>query len=194
VGIREWICRMTKRASAERLSDAADKNAELLLIRCHDFRPSFFEALVGDNSSALTDEVAARGWAEMLVFAFHLTDRIALRQLGNEQRAAYMDDLFEAVGRRSDATLACSLRELYNERLLFFQSCKMPSGKQSANLKGTLFWEFAKLMASPCHYADPVYANWNPVSTVKVGIWAMELWVAVVDVFDDAFKLANIRN
>ena len=151
------------------------------------FRPSFLNALFGDDPSAATKEVRARGSAEALVFALHLTDRIALTRLGNEKRAAFMDKLLPAVQRKVGATFAPELPSLYNQRTLFYQSCRMPSGKKNSNLKGTLFWEFGKLMASPCHYPDPVYANWNPTAMAQLSIWGMELMVAITDAFDSMF-------
>jgi hypothetical protein len=188
MGLLNWMRGRTERREKSRadLLAAAEMAADLLMGLFQGFRPTFFDALVGDNKSAQTKEVTAHGSAEMMAFALHLTDRIALARLGNEKRGAFMDAFFPAVQSRVDATLATALPSLYNTRLLFYQSCKMPSGEPNANLKGTLFWEFGKLMASPCHYPDPVYANWNPVAMVQVGLWGMRLMTAIANAFDAA--------
>jgi hypothetical protein len=55
---------------------------------------------------------------------------------------------------------------------------------KNANLKGTLFWEFGKLMASPSHYPDPVYANWNPIAMAQLSLWALKLMLAIAEAFN----------
>jgi hypothetical protein len=176
----------TPAKSHPELSVTAETGADLLVTICDEFRPSFFVALIGEASSEQIQAVAARGSAEVLVFALHLTDRIALIRLGNEKRAAFMDAFLPAVQRRVNAAVAPELPDLYNQRTLFYQSCKMPAGGTNANLKGTLFWEFGKLMASPCHYRDPVFPNWNPVAMTQLSLWGMDFMVAIADAFDAA--------
>jgi hypothetical protein len=188
MGILNWLWgtnEMPGKSPAD-LSLTAERGADLLLAMCDRFRPSFFVALTsepfGDQAKAVTE----RGSAELLVFALHLTDRIALTRLGNEKRAAFMDAFLPAVQRRVDGTLASALPGLYNQRTLFYQSCKMPVGGSNENLKGTLFWEFGKLMASPCHYPDPVFANWNPIAMMQVSLWGMDLMMGIADEFEGA--------
>jgi hypothetical protein len=190
MGMLNWLFGTPKRRGTQKsrkdLSVAAEKGADLLTALSDKYRPTFFNALVGDNSGGVTDKVRARGSAEALVFALHLADRIALIRLGNKKRAVFMDSFLPAVQRKVDDKLGRNLPALYNERTLFYQSCRMPSGKKNANLKGTLFWEFGKLMASPCHYPDPVYANWNPTAMMQLSLWGMDLMVAITDAFDAA--------
>jgi hypothetical protein len=168
------------------LAAAAETAADLLVELTDRLHTSFFEALVGDNASAVTPQVTARGSAELLVFALHLSDRIALTRLGKQERATFMDTFLPAVQRRVRSALSPALLDLYNQRTLFYQSCRMPSGERNANLKGTLFWEFGKLMASPCHYPDPVYPNWNPIAMTRLSLWGMDLMIALTDAFDAA--------
>lgn len=168
------------------LTTVAETAADLLITLSDRSELSFFDALVGDNVSALTPEVATRGSAEALVFALHLSDRIALTRLGSQLRPTFMDTFLPAVQRRVIPTLARRLPDLYNRRSLFYQTCGMPSRERDPILKGTLFWEFGKLMASPCHYPDPVYPNWNPIAMTQLSLWGMDLMVALADAFDAA--------
>jgi hypothetical protein len=188
MGFLDWFRGITEAQDPPRsrkdLPAAAETAADLLMALSDRLRPSFFEALVGSNPQ--TAEVTARGSAEVVVFALHLSDRIALTRLGNEKRAKFMDAFLPGVQRRVDAALAQALPDLYNQRTLFYQSCQMPSGEKNANLKGTLFWEFGKLMASPCHYPDPVYPNWNPIAMAQLSLWGMDLMIALTDAFDAA--------
>ena len=141
MGFLNWILgtNETYRKSCPELPFAAERGADLLLAVCERCRPSFFVALLSETSCDLAKAVADRGTAEVLVFALHLTDRIALTILGNEKRAAFMDTFLPAVQRRVDPILAHALPGLYNQRTLFYQSCKLPSGGSNQNLKGTLF-------------------------------------------------------
>ena len=148
------------------------------------FVRAFSTYLWETTQAAKTREVAARGSVEVLAFALHLTDRIALTRLGNEKRAVFMDALLPAVQQSVHISLASGLPGLYNQRTLFYQSCRMPSGADDANLKGTLFWEFGELMASPCHYPNPVYANWNPMCMTSLSLWGMRLMLAITNEFD----------
>jgi hypothetical protein len=103
-----------------------------------------------------------------------------------------MDVFLPAVQRKVDATLAQARPGLYNQRALFYQSCKMPAGALKDNLKGTLFWEFGKLMASPCHYPDPVLPNWNPAAMMRLSLWGMDLMVAIAAAFEDARLFSDL--
>jgi hypothetical protein len=193
MGFLNWLlgANETPRKSPAELSAAAERGADLLLALSERFRPSFFAALIGETSGDQAKAVTERGTAEALAFALHLTDRIALTRLGNAQRAAFMDAFLPAVQRKVDDTLAPALPGLYNQRTLFYQSCKMPVEGSKENLKGTLFWEFGKLMASPCHYPNPVSPNWNPVAMMQLSLWGMDLMVAIADEFDGAQLFSN---
>ena len=190
MGFIDWLRGKTESQGTPRrptdLAGAAETAANLLMALTDRFRPSFFEALVGDDASALTPEVTARGSAEVLVFALHLSDRIAFTRLGIEKRARFMDIFLSAVQRRVGSALAPALPDVYSQRTLFYQSCRLPSGGRNANLKGTLFWEFGKLMASPYHYPDPVYPNQNPIAMTQLSLWGMDLMIALTDAFDAA--------
>jgi hypothetical protein len=132
VGILNWLLGRTEggQKKHEDLCAAGITGADLLTALCDKFCPSFFDALIGDNPSAATNEVTARGSAEVLAFALHLTDRIAFARLGNENRAVFMDALLLAVQRKVHAPLKSVLLGLYNQRTLFYQACRMPSGEK----------------------------------------------------------------
>ena len=41
-------------------------------------------------------------------------------------------------------------------------------------------------MASPCHYPDPVFPNWNPIAMMQLSLWGMKLMTSIYDEFDGA--------
>lgn len=176
-----------KKANDDLLS-RGDKAATVIFLACDKYEPLFLDKLlIGVDRATVGDSVMRRASAELLAFALHLTERIALTRLGPTRKAAFMDSLFLALERRIGSSFAPAFRDLYNTRTVFYSSLRMPSGK---NLAGTLFWEFGKLMASPAHgerdptYANPVYPNWNPMAMMLLGVFGADFMIGLSDMFD----------
>lgn len=167
------------------LQSAAELASSIVFEASDAFLPQFFRHLISSDTKEPDSAVKERGSIEVLVFALHLTDRIALSRLGNERRTSFMNAFLPAVQRKLVADVARKLPSWYNERSLFYQACRLPKPGDDKQ-KGTLFWEFAKLMASPVHNPNPVYSNWNPVAFVELSLWGMDLMIAITDAFDDA--------
>jgi hypothetical protein len=89
----------------------------------------------------------------------HLADRIAFAELGPERRSRFMDRLVATISHHlADSIFANKSDEikesfrqdflqLYGKRQEFYATLALAPAAQDAPLKGTLFWEAAKLTA-----------------------------------------------
>lgn len=85
-------------------------------------------------------------FAEVIAFAMHVTSRIALSRLGEAHRAAFMDAWFPVVLRLCPKEIEGQLQQLYNRREVQYGACKKPFAAEGEPLKGTLLWEFARVV------------------------------------------------
>jgi hypothetical protein len=107
------------------------------------------------------DELNETAWSltfELMVFSLHLADRIAFGVLGAVGRPKFMDALLSSVASKLASSILTdasqdaqsqfhsSFQQLYNDRVTFYAELAFPSGGD-APLRGTLFWEAAKLCA-----------------------------------------------
>jgi hypothetical protein len=143
--------------------------------------PHLLKALVGKKPTDQNQEMLSPLKSELLIFALHLTDRIAFGRLGAPNRSGFMNALLPAIQRELQPPVSSQLEQLYNTRNAFYGGFRKLYPDKKESLKGTLFWEFGKALSS-------VYANNNPVVTVEVSMFGMTFMEGI----HEAFKKTKI--
>jgi hypothetical protein len=107
---------------------------------------------------------------ELVAFSLHWCDRVSFAVLGPAQRATFMDTLVSSVTSNlagtiltdrsieAEARFRRSFLELYSMRQNAYAECAV-AAEEGAPLKGTLFWEAAKLVAARLFPEDPAGAT-----------------------------------
>jgi hypothetical protein len=96
---------------------------------------------------------------ELFAFYMHLANRLAFRELGEEECSRFSHRLIVSVANRISTTLnkdyssvqvIAELRDKYNQREDYYANFKkfVPDGNEPQ--KGTLFWEFAYVILNQC--------------------------------------------
>ncbi len=102
---------------------------------------------------------------EFLFFLIHLTDRVSFNELDNDKRAIFIDNLVMVLRESlaetvEDVTERAALRDrfpkAYNERQVEYGKFKELFPDKDEDLKGTVFGEFGKAMASICGCEDDI--------------------------------------
>ena len=144
------------------------------------------EGLLGEELGADKKDVPADRQAvltslawEVLAFELHLTDRRILSTLGASARAPFMDALCAALAQRLGPPRDVELQNVYNKRQQFYRRFPKLYAEDGESLKGTLFWEFAKMLAA-------AYAESNPTAIMAISISGMSLFESVNDMLRDA--------
>jgi len=137
------------------------------------------KALVGEERANEDRELLAPLTCELLIFALHLTDRIAFARLGTRSRSGFMDALLTAVQRRLRPPIAEDLEQLYNTRNAFYGGFRNLYPEKNENLKGTLFWEFGKALGS-------VYADGNPGAITEISTFGMTFMQIIQEAIENA--------
>jgi len=108
---------------------------------------------------------------EFMVFFMHLVDRSAFSILGPEKRRVFADRYMIVIVKAVIAELSkevsaddfCnSLRSTYNDRQLIYSRYRELIPVNDEPLKGTLYWEFRKILAEFLDHSNPatvVYLN-----------------------------------
>jgi hypothetical protein len=92
---------------------------------------------------------------EVMVFCMHLIDRSALAQRGVAKRKTFCDHFVAAVLEESTTGLMSvapndfgkSLLDTYDVRQVQYAEYEILMSEKDQPLKGTLFWEFSKLLS-----------------------------------------------
>ena len=106
---------------------------------------------------------------EVLAFELHLTDRQIFSSLGASTRAPFMDALCAAIAQRLGPPRDVELQNVYNKRQQFYRRFPKLYAESGESLKGTLFWEFGKMLAA-------AYAESNPAAIMAISISGMSLF------------------
>lgn len=160
-------------------------------------------ALIRQNAiptlGANVDKLTAEAWdmiLEFMEFSLHLADRIAFNALGPEKRIIFMDKLLLSVAfnlagsmlqKASDDeryAFVGSFTGHYGKRVAFYGTLQLASGGE-ASLRGTLFWEAAKVIANACCPNDPSLARL---------ILSVNLGQCIEGVTNLAVRLAEVRD
>ena len=90
-----------------------------------------------------------------------------------------MDALCAALAHRLGPPRTVELQDLYNKRQHFYGQFPKLFAENGESLKGTLFWEFGKLMAA-------AHAHGNPAAVMATAISGASLLETVNDLLRDA--------
>jgi hypothetical protein len=163
--------------------------AELLLGVAPEATRIFVESLLGENAPVDKDVPAGNEVSpssvtrslllEVLAFELHLADRLTFSTLGALGRATFMDALCAALAHRLGPPRAAELQDLYNNRQHFYGQFPKLFAEDGESPKGTLLWEFGKLMAA-------VHAHGNPAAVMATAISGASLLETVNDLLRDA--------
>jgi hypothetical protein len=108
---------------------------------------------------------------EVLVFYMHLVDRTAFADLGASQRKSFMNRFVVAVFKELSRELRNdvladqfgeTLRNTYSRRQSEYAACTSLSPPEGQPPKGTLYWEFSKILFSfleKNNPATPMFLN-----------------------------------
>lgn len=114
---------------------------------------------------------------EVIVFYMHLVDRLAFAHLGAARREIFGDRFVVAVVKEilrelskdvSADDFCQALRNTYNRRQIQYSQYKKLIPPQNEPLKGTLYWEFSKVLFQ---YLD----DHNPATLVLINLWVADL-------------------
>jgi hypothetical protein len=167
------------RKRAQDYRSRADQMAEFLVRFSQEATNVVLEGLLGkdalDNAvPARAEELIASLAIELLVFALHLVDRLTFSVIGSANRELFMDELCAATERLTKSPFDDRLRRLYNTRQEFYSHFTQLVAINEESLRGTLFWEFGKMLAS-------TYAESNPEAVFMTSANGMNLYEAIAD-------------
>jgi hypothetical protein len=129
--------------------------------------PLLLRALTGQDDPPPNDGLTSALEIEVLALILHVMDRHVFQCLGPQRRDEFMNELLVATKRLLPSPLAEGFADTYNSRNQYYGRMSKLYPPTGENLKGTVFWEFAKAMAS-------VYANSNPAAVMAATLLAME--------------------
>jgi hypothetical protein len=124
----------------------------------------------------------AQFFIEILVFYMHFIDRTALAELGSVRRESFGDHFVNSVVRellRGASEITSSdeffpmLRETYRNRQAEYAGYPQLIPEEGEPLKGTLFWEFSKVLYS-------FFDDMNPANLVFLNVVVTDLSVSVI--------------
>jgi hypothetical protein len=164
--------------------DKAATMAQLLLGIAPEATRILAKSLFGENAyvkehisagDEVSESVLVRSLLlEVLAFELHLTDHLIFSTLGASERATFMDALCTALAHELGPPRDIELQDLYNNRQHYYGQFLKLFAENGESLKGTLFWEFGKLMAG-------AHANSNPNAIVATAISGTSLLETVND-------------
>lgn len=105
---------------------------------------------------------------EVIVFYMHMIDLLAFRYLGPQDRQLFAERFIVAVIKEflrslsrdvSFAEFADQLKDTYNRRQLEYAQYKDLIPAKEEPLKGTLFWEFSKILLGFMDDANPMFSS-----------------------------------
>lgn len=163
-----------RRKKGEDLTARAQTAAALLIATANEFAPAALKALfpadeIAREKQALTAPLAF----ELLLFALHVTDRLAFEQLGADQKEKLMLAVLRAVRSKLHPLASNGFIESYNTRQRLYGACRKLYPDEGENLAGTLFWEFGRATGD-------AYAENNPESVSQAAIFGMK-FVGIVE-------------
>jgi hypothetical protein len=134
-------------------SRLAEGLAPALIETMNTFGTSVWSSLSEDREP-FSIEQAAEVRREASAFFLHVLDRVAYQRLGPEARAVFMDSIIAYAAPRTNEERD-EFFSLLNERQRDYSQFQQLFAKPDAPYKGTLCWEFAKLISSRIGERNP---------------------------------------
>ena len=172
-----------------------NENADLLggaLVGGATEAASFIMEQLGKDNIRFVDRSSAPQFvSEVVVFYMHLVDRSAFAHLGATKRKIFMDRFVLAVVREvlrelskeiSADDFGEALRDTYNRRQTQYAEYKTLMPEKDEPPKGTLYWEFSKILFG---FLDDT----NPVTLMLLNLLVADLTEAILN---DALKLEEV--
>lgn len=162
-------------------TDKADLLGERLVGGATETATMIVEALGKFNNVGFVGDTGARQFAiECIVFYVHLVDRMAFLHLGPAKREVFADRFIVAVVKEilrelskeiSADDFGDALRDTYNQRQMQYAKYKVLIPANDEPLKGTLYWEFSKVLFGFLDDKNPatlMYLNLLVVEYTKI--------------------------
>ena len=143
--------------------------APALIETMNAFGTSVWSSLSEDRE-AFSVEQAAEVRREATAFFFHALDVVAFQRLGPEGRTDFMDTIIKYAAPRTREELD-EFFSLLNDRQRDYSEYRQLFAKPGAAYKGTLCWEFAKLISARVGERNPArvaLVNINALGVLEV--------------------------
>ena len=152
------------KTSNEKMNIKLDELAKIILVGSDQFTKSMSE------KEEFSNEVKASIKIESVIFLLHYADRVIYSHLGNKQRNSIMDNLLLEILKLLDLSPQATkiFSDLYGIRQKEYSSYFAGDPGKRMGLKGTLHWEFGKIIAETMEKPKSEYIAYAEVSIALV--------------------------